>query len=122
MSDFFTNAKTDNPIKLNNEYYVLLGNEDFVDENNNLRSTEDCEKVLAKKIYRDNGSQKLMIKCDSYNRPLNPENQITSNKTVSSYKSGYKFINVSQKAFEYYIKFLQTKNQSWLLNTERELM
>lgn len=122
MNDIFTTAKQ--TIKLqDNEYYVYSGNEDFVDDNNNLRSKTDDSRVLAKKIYRDNGGHKLMIKCDSYNKPIDPDNQMTSaNRTVASYKDGYKFITVGQKAFEHYLMFLQTKNKSWLLNTERELI
>ena len=123
MDNIFTTAKTETNQQQANEYYVYSGNEDFIDENNNLRSNTDDDRVLAKKIYRDNGSSKLMIKCDSYNKPFNPDNQMTSaNKTVASYKSGHRFITVGHKAFEHYLKFLQTKNHSWLLNTERELI
>lgn len=122
MSNIFTTAKQKIKPK-DDEYYVYLGDEDFVDDNNNLRSKQDDNKVLAKKIYRDNGGYKLMIKCDSYNKPFDPDNQIQSaNKTVASYKNGHKFITVGQKAFDHYLMFLQTKNKSWLLNTERELI
>jgi hypothetical protein len=123
MDNIFTTAKTQNSKQKTNEYYVYVGNEDFIDENNNLRSETDDNRVLAKKIYRDNGSSKLMIKCDSYNKPFNPDNQMESaNRTIASYTQGAKFVTVSDKAFEHYLKFLQTKNNSWLLNTERELI
>ena len=118
-----TTAKQDIKEQKNHEYYVFLGNEDFVDENNNLRSNIDDDRVLAKKIYRDDGSYKLMIKCDSRSKPFNPDNKFKAgNQTVASYQNGYRFYTVNEKAFEYYLRFLQTKNNSWLLNTERELI
>lgn len=123
MDDIFTFAKTKQTVHTNDEFYTYIGEEDYIDEQNNPRLHNDNDKTLAKKICRDNGSYKLMIKCDSYNKPCDPTNPIgPTNRTVSSYKNGYKFISVNNKAFEYYIRFLQTKNKSWLLNTERELI
>lgn len=123
MDNIFTTAKQDFIQHKDNEYYVYVGQEDFIDEHNYCRANKENDSVLAKKIYRDDGTQKLMIKCDMNNKPIDPDNQLnSSNRTVSSYRSGVKFVSVGQKAFEYYLKFLQTTNKSWLLNTERELI
>ena len=122
MNDYITQAKdktqTDSFI---DEYYTYTGKEDFIDDNNNLRRNQNDEAVAAKKIYRDKNRYKLMIKCDRHGKPFDPNDQLSYNRTVDSYKSGYKFIEVNIKAFNHYINFLKTQNKSWLLNTEREL-
>lgn len=127
MNDqIYTTAKRPNTDlrQQTNEYYTYVGGEDFVDENNNCRLNEDNENTLAKKIFRDNGTFRLMIKCDMDHKPVDPENQIATsiNKIREQYKSKSSFVTVSNKAFDNYLKFLQTKNKSWLLNTEREMI
>lgn len=122
MDNCFIQAKTKDESLTQNEYYTSIGLQDFVDNNNHFRLNNDGDNALAKKIYRDNGSYKLMIKCDSYNKPCDPSNPLKTNKQTLSYKNGYKFMTVNNKAFDYYLKFLQTQNKSWLLNTERELI
>ena len=123
MDEIFTSAKQKRPIKTDNEFYTYIGEEDYIDDHHNPRLHADDDRTLAKKIFRDDGSYKLMIKCDSYNKPCDPTNPVhPTNKTVTSYKRGYKFNSVNNKSFEYYVKFLQTRNKSWLLNTERELI
>lgn len=121
MDNFIVTAKKEDNTEHHNEYYAYVGQEEFVDDNNNLRLSEDGDLVMAKKIFRDNGSFKLMIKCDRNNKPFDPDSPFYQNSTVASYKNGFRFVMVNQKAFNYYLKFLQTKNKSWLLNTEREL-
>ena len=122
MDNCFIQAKTKDESLTQNEYYTSIGLQDFVDNNNYFRLNNDGDKTMAKKIYRDNGSYKLMIKCDSYNKPCDPSHPLKTNKQTLSYKNGYKFMTVNNKAFDYYLKFLQTQNKSWLLNTERELI
>lgn len=106
-----------------NEYYTYLGYEDFLDDKNHCRLKEDNDNTLAKKIYRDDGTYKLMIKCDLDYKPFDPENQIASslNKIKNQNNNKLSFHTVGHKAFNNYLKFLQTKNKSWLLNTEREM-
>lgn len=124
MNEFIVQAKTDkvDNSPRDNEYYTHKGKEDFVDVNSNLRRKNDDQDVSAKKIYRDDSTHRLMIKCDRYGKPFDPNDQISHpHKTANSYKAGYKFVEVGQKAFGYYIKYLNTNNKAWLLNTEREL-
>lgn len=124
MNDFVVEAKThqNSNRQTDNEYYTHKGKEDFVDANSNLRRKHDDQDVAAKKIYRDDSTYRLMIKCDRYGKPFDPNDQIAHpNKTASSYRTGYKFVEVGQKAFGHYIKYLNTNNKAWLLNTEREL-
>ncbi len=124
MDDFITTAKNDKIVSGDDEFYTTTGQEDFLDENNNPRTKENNDTVFAKKIFRDNGSYRLMIKCDSSSKPIDPNNQLGNEQDSysSAYRQGSKFIMVNQKAFDYYISFLKTGVKSWLLNTERELI
>jgi hypothetical protein len=105
-----------------NEYYCFSGQEDYIDSHNNPRLNKEDHRTLAKKIILDN-KYKLYIKVDENKNILNP---------MSIYSEKYKHLQnlkkfkdcsyklVGPKAFNYYIKFLKTKNISWLYNTERE--
>lgn len=99
------------------ESYTVLGKEDFIDKNNNGRVNDpDDPKVLAQKTIRDDGSIKYSIRTDLNRKIYNPIliDVHSINKTNSKFKT------VNTKAFEYYLSFLRTKNQSWLFNAERE--
>ena len=55
-----TNSKNEN------EFYSIIGSQDFLDSKNNPRvSSEDDIKVVAKKIYRDDGSIRYSIKYEN---------------------------------------------------------
>ena len=45
-----------------------------------------------------------------------------SKRRDSSGQSQWKFRQVNEKVFNMYIKFLETKNEAWLNNAERELV
>jgi len=107
-----------------NEFYSTIGNEDFIDKNNNPRvSNENDTRVIAKKIYRDDGSLRFSIKCDG-GKFVNPFSIYGSKKDNTFLdrvcKSNDKFKEVNLKVFDMYIKFLKTKNTAWLNNAERE--
>jgi hypothetical protein len=107
------------------ELYTLYDNQDYIDQNNNPRSKTDNDRVLAKKITRDDGSIKYMIKRDGSGRLYNPisiyaQNQSRSSTFLDKTCKDFKFRTVNMKIFEYYINFLRTKNLSWLFNAERE--
>ena len=110
MDNFITTAKNDKIVSGDDEFYTNTGQEDFLDENNNPITKENNDTVFAKKIFRDNGSYRLMIKCDSSSRPVDPNNQLGNQKDSysSAYRQDSKFIMVNQKAFDYYISFLKT--------------
>jgi hypothetical protein len=123
MSDFIFNPKKNeaNPL---DEFYSFIDNSSFIDEKNNPRVEENSEHVLAKKIYRSDSSYRLMIKVNTDHKPYNPISTYGKEKSSSfldAIARSDKFIQVNQKAFDYYIKFLKSKNVSWLNNTEREI-
>lgn len=110
--------------KNENEFYSIIGSQDFLDSKNNPRvSSEDDTKVVAKKIYRDDGSIRYSIKYEN-GKFINPIS-IYGSKIENTFldricKSNDKFKEVNPKVFEMYLKFLKTKNTAWLNNVERE--
>ena len=108
-----------------NEYYCIIGSEDFLDNQQNPRSSNEDAKTLAKKIITETNKHMLYIKLDENKKFINPLSiYATSEKpqyieNMKKFKSqSYKL--VGPKAFNYYINFLKTKNTAWLTNAERE--
>lgn len=105
------------------EFYVPIGYEDYT-ENSLTKSREDNPNVCAKKILRNNGTAKYMIKIDRSSKFFNPfsiydsENATTFLESVC--RSDKKFKEVNEKAFMLYVKFLACKNIALLNNSERE--
>ena len=65
-------TKTQKRIKMSdnledlNQYFTITGSEDYLDCNKNPRVNNDSsEHVLAKKLYRDNGTHRYCIKLDN---------------------------------------------------------
>jgi hypothetical protein len=109
---------------LNKEYYTLLGEEDFI-SNECPRRHKDDEKVLAKKIQKKDGSYKTLIKTANNGKLYNPVAIYGQEKTHTFLdrvcRSNEKFRPVNNKAFDWYVKFLSTKNIAWFYNAEREV-
>lgn len=108
------------------ELFTLIGMEDFVDESSLARIKDELsqDKIFAKKIIRKNGSNKYMIRLANnaklYN-PLSIYNKEKINVFLDNVcRSDKKFKEVNEKTFNWYIKFLNSKNISWLNNAERE--
>jgi hypothetical protein len=123
MTDHIINNKQ---ISNSNAYYTIVGNHDYMDENNNPRcETEDSVNVLAKRIYRDNGTSRYSIKVDNNGKIYNPLSIYDDVKQTSFLdrvcRAQNKYRDVNYKAFEMYLQFLKTKNLAWLHNAEREI-
>lgn len=110
------------------EYFTLTGEEDNIINDLSIRTIDD-EKVYAKKITRNDGSIKYMIRLDYSAKLYNPlsiydkSDQSQGTEFLNSVcRSNKKFKEVNAKAFDWYIKFLNTKNTVWLLNAEREIL
>lgn len=99
------------------ESFTILGKEDFIDKENNARVNDNEDnRVLAQKTIREDGSIKYSIRTDLNRKIYNPI--LVDIHSIN--KANSKFKTVNTKAFEYYLSFLRTKNQSWLFNAERE--
>jgi len=122
--DFIMNPKAKDPVE--NEYYCLVDTGDFIDTNKNSRLLEkNTEKALAKKIIREDGSIRYLVKINNAGKLYNPISIYGQEKPNTFLdkvcKSDSKFKDVNAKAFSLYISFLTTKNLSYLHNAEREL-
>lgn len=125
MTDFIhkqDNTETDKNIEL----YTIIDKHDYLDTDSLPRcSKENSSNVLAKKIYRDDGSIRYSIKLDNNGKIYNPLS-IYGETKISSFldrvcRSQNKYKDVNQKAFNMYLNFLKTKNIAWLHNAEREV-
>lgn len=109
------------------QLYTLLGIEDYIEDTLPMKKNED-DTVYAKKISRLDGSVKYLVKLDRTSKLYNPIStldNIENNKNLfinDVCRQGNKFKEVNQKTFDWYVRFLSTKNISWLHNAEREMM
>ncbi len=105
--------------------YCLLGQHDFIDEDNNPRLSDNTFKVLAKSVSGE-GSTRYFIKTGAYGRICNPIGMYTEgteNKFLSKIgKDEWTFKEVNSSVFDQYVSFLRTKNIAWLTNAEREMI
>ena len=128
MSDyiFSQNAIDEEQVNSQNEYYCISGSEEFVDSNRNPRVKEESDnRVLAKKVFRDDGSYRMSIKLTNNGKIQNPMS-IYGEEKQSSFldrvcRSQNRFKEVNLKVFNLYVNFLRTKNVAFLHNAEREM-
>ena len=103
------------------EYFTVSGLEDYLDINNNPRVTSlEDNKILAKKVTREDNSTKYSIKIDSNGKIYNPVSMYVDKESFLDKvcRGSEKFKEVNFKIFNMYIHFLRTKNISWLNNAE----
>lgn len=105
-------------------FYTLNGSQDTYTDNIPLRNQED-NLVYAKKYQKIDGSYKYMIKLANNGKLYNPISIYGEEKTNhfldSVCKSSNKFKTVNEKAFNFYIQFLSSKNIAYYHNAEREI-
>lgn len=129
--DYIFSASSQNPTQQiekhtsadNNMFYTIEDHAEFKDENGNHRLSSDGQYVYAKKILREDESIKYSVKTDTKGKLFNPISiygQEKTNNFLDKTCKDTKFRTVNFKTFEMYIKFLNTKNLSWLHNAERE--
>ena len=108
------------------EYFTIVGLEDHTDSNGHSKAYEENEeKIFAKKSVRKDGTPKYSIRLSNNGKLYNPVS-IYGKETDPKFldricRSDKRFKEVNEKAFSWYIKFLNTKNISWLYNAEREM-
>lgn len=108
-----------------NEYYTLIGMEDYLDKNNNPRlESIDNDNIFAKKTVRSDGSVRYSVRLSKEGKIYNPMSiygiEKDSNFLDRVCRSSGKYRDINYKAFDMYINFLKTKNVAWLHNAERE--
>lgn len=109
--------------------YTILGKQDDFDDDENpvLHSTvrdlaEERPDAFAKKVLT--GSRyNYFIKRSHDGKFLNPIGLYDENRHQARRlgQDLFTYKQVNRKAFEFYVKFLKTKNRAWLQNAEREV-
>lgn len=128
MDEFIFEAKQNKDVETNqkNEFYCVTGSQEFFDNSQNPRvGEEEDSRVLAKRIYRDDGTSRLSIRLSNTGKLQNPLSIFGLEKQTSFLdrvcRSQNKFKEVNMKVFSFYLNFLRTKNVAWLHNAEREM-
>jgi len=107
------------------QFFGLLKDKDFTDENNNPRiRDENNQQVLAKLKYKSDNSPRYLIRIDETKKIYNPFSYLPENKSIKLLHAissdSILFKEVNKKCFDFYLTFLKTSNTSWILNAERE--
>jgi hypothetical protein len=106
--------------------YGILGTHDNIDEHNlPIVNPTNTKFILAKKILKTNGDYKFLIRINTEHKLYNPlsiygrekSGQLLSNIT----RSNIEYREVNCRAFDFYLRFLSTKNIAWLYKAEREV-
>jgi hypothetical protein len=106
--------------------YTISGFESETDENGVplITDQKNDDKVFAKKIIKQNGSTKYLIRFNKDGKMYNPASMYDDKKNTffldNITRSSKEFKEVSYRVFDMYVKFLKTKNTAWLSNAERE--
>ena len=107
------------------QYFTILGDHEFLDDNGNPRTNTENNKVVAKSVTTDNKSPRYYLKVGTYGKLYNPiglYSEGQNSKFLSKIgRKQFEFKEVNQKIFDLYINFLTTKNLAWLNNAEREM-
>lgn len=105
------------------EGYPLLW--DIVDENEDLLTPADERPEACAKIEKLK-TRRFFVKRDSHGKLLNPWGMYDEDRRLKQLKhtgrTNWEYREVNSKVCEMYLKFLASKNKSWLLNAQRELM
>lgn len=125
MDFIFKQERTVTRQETKEEFFTLVGKEEFIDDNNNPRLTnENNTDIYAKRILRDDGSYRYSIRLSDSGKLFNPlsiyDDKKNKNFIERVCRSSDKFRNVNGQAFDLYLSFLKTKNLAWLNNAERE--
>lgn len=125
ISDNFF-IKQPNQLSIDEEYFCLIDNADFIDDNQMPRKTKLDDSVLAKKVkLSDQQLYKYYVRMGFDQKLYNPVNALSASKNYTSLQRNSelnKFKVVGESAFNYYIMYLSTKNNIWLIKAEREVV
>lgn len=107
------------------EYFTLIGDNDYLDDQERPRSNAENKFTVAKSIQVNKNPAKYYIKVGAYGKIYNPIGLYSEGKNTKFLakigKNEYEYREVNQQIFDMYINFLKTKNIAWLNNAEREM-
>ncbi len=131
MSEFIT--RTNEPEQ---KFYTKKGEESFVDEDKNFRSSTESPQVYAKAIRKrlsknfagnKNLAYAYYIKSDPSRNLFNPmdlysiEPKVKKSFINKVCKTELVFTEVTESIFNKYLTFLRTENIKWLQDAQREI-
>jgi len=103
--------------------YTIFGKHDWLDEEGFPRINQEVPDAYAKSIV-GNSKTKFFVKRGRYGKLYNPiglYSEGTANKQLRhAGRPEWEFRQETEEVFNFYIKFLKTKNSAWLHNAERE--
>lgn len=116
------------PVESNysSEYYTVLGQHDYLDEDKNPRLNEPEDgKLMAEKVVYKDGRSTFYVRVGTYGKLYNPIGMFTEGR-IKKYlakfgKKEWTMKKVNPKVFQFYVSFLRTKNLAWFNNAEREM-
>lgn len=124
-NEFMFHQENSPPIQRTVNYYTVIGDHEFLDEDNRPRAKEENGSVVAKSVQTDNKPFRYYIKVGTYGKIYNPIGLYSEGKNSKFLskigRKQFEFKEVNQKIFDLYLNFLTTKNLAWLNNAEREL-
>jgi hypothetical protein len=134
MHDFIFNSK---PSDISEMFYCLKGKEDFIDIDGNPRVSDKDSDIIAAKCIQNKKSKSFQAASNNYSYYIrttpnaalfNPIEKLSPIKDKrqfdfidSTCKDKWMFVEVGKTTFDKYIKFLVTKNISWLKEANRDL-
>ena len=80
---------------------------------------------MAKKVKISDKQNKFYIRMGFDQRLYNPKNSLNSSKNYIELNRNselFKFKLVNELTFTYYVKYLSTNNNIWLIKAEREIV
>lgn len=107
--------------------YCLVDKKDSEDDTGNpvLENPKKESDILAYKVRKINGDYKFMVRINADRKLYNP---LSIYGTEKSYKlldnitrSSLQYREVNCTVFDFYLRFLSTKNTAWLNKAEREV-
>lgn len=105
--------------------YTMLGYQEYIDDDNKPRVSDDSDKIFAKTILA-NQRVRYFVKVGAYGKLFNPMGMFSEgqeNKFLSKIgKNAFEFKEVNMRIFDLYLNFLTSKNIAWLNNAQRELL
>jgi len=107
----------------NDSYYTLFGKQDFLEEGCPM-ANGNSEHIYAIKRYKGVKAH-FYIKAAANGMFYNPMDMGTANRTEKqshNIKSNSEYTEVREEVFNQYLKFLRTKNVSWLTQANRSTM
>ena len=88
-----------------------------------LQEVDESDSTAYAKQIENEGKKLYYVKQNRYGSLYNPQGMYSERNQakMNRYGAQWSFKEVTQKTFDQYLKFLETKNEAWLSNAEREM-